>query len=199
MNKEKQTLVIIISAPSGCGKTTIVNKLLGKMPGIKRSISCTTRAPREGEADGEDYIFMSEEEFKRKREEGAFLEWEDNFGQSYGTLEAQAKEAASEGRDIVLSIDVKGARKVKKKIPESISVFIMPPSVEELYARLKGRNTDNNEQLEMRIKEARKEIEASDEYDYLVVNEDLDQAIEEICAIITEEKENRKEQTKSEE
>lgn len=199
MNKEKQTLVIIISAPSGCGKTTIVNKLLGKMPGIKRSISCTTRSPREGEADGEDYIFMSEEEFKRKREEGAFLEWEDNFGQSYGTLEVQAKEAASEGRDIVLSIDVKGARKVKKKIPESISVFIMPPSVEELYARLKGRNTDNNEQLEMRIKEARKEIEASDEYDYLVVNEDLDQAIEELCEIITEEKENRKEQTKSEE
>ncbi len=199
MNKEKQTLVIIISAPSGCGKTTIVNKLLGKMPGIKRSISCTTRSPREGEADGEDYIFMSEEEFKRKREEGAFLEWEDNFGQSYGTLEVQAKEAAAEGRDIVLSIDVKGARKVKKKIPESISVFIMPPSVEELYARLKGRNTDNNEQLEMRIKEARKEIEASDEYDYLVVNEDLDQAIEELCEIITEEKENRKEQTKSEE
>ena len=199
MNKEKQTLVIIVSAPSGCGKTTIVNKLLEKMPDIKRSISCTTRAPREGEEKDKDYIFISEEEFKKKTKEDAFLEWEENFGRSYGTLAEQITRARRENRDIVLSIDVKGARKVKKKIPESISIFIMPPSVEELQARLKGRKTDDSAQLELRIKEAKKEIEASDEYDYLIVNEDLSEAVDELCSIIKEEKENRKGQKKREE
>ena len=189
---KKEALIIIISAPSGSGKTTLINSLQEKMPGIKRSVSYTTRQPRTGEKDKEDYIFISREEFKEKAEKGEFLEWEENFNNFYGTSRQQFQEAAEKGEDIILSIDVKGAKKVKERFPESISVFIMPPSAEELAQRLKKRNTDRQKQVSLRLEEARREIKAADEYDYLIVNDDLEEAAEELKTIIENEKKNRK-------
>lgn len=192
MAEKKEPLIIIVSAPSGSGKTTIVNNLLGKMENITKSISCTTRKPREDEKDGEDYIFIPKEEFIQKAENGAFLEWEKNFDEYYGTSRDQVEEALAKGEDIILSIDVKGARSLKKHYPESISVFIMPPSAEELEARLRKRNTDREQQVSMRLKESKQEVEAVDEYDYLVVNEDIDKSVDELKSIIEEEKKRRK-------
>ncbi len=182
--RERKPLMIVVSAPSGGGKTTIVESLLRKVSDITRSVSVTTRAPRPGEKDKEDYIFVSGEEFKKRIEEGDFLEWEENFENYYGTSETQIKEALSCGKDVVLCIDVKGARTVKEKFPESLSVFIMPPSIEELKDRLEKRDADHPEQVALRLEEAKKEIEAADEYDYMVVNEELEKAEKELVAIV---------------
>jgi guanylate kinase len=195
--QKKKSLIIVISAPSGSGKTTIITKLLEKTDGVKRSVSETTRQPRAGEEDGTDYHFITEEEFKRKIDENGFLEWEENFGYYYGTPIRQFEEAVDKGLDIILSIDVKGARNVKNRFPESISVFVMPPSKEELAQRLKGRNTDQEKQVSMRLEEAKREIEAADEYDYLIVNEDLDEAVEELKGIIENERKNVKQREKA--
>ena len=192
MTQKKEALIIIVSAPSGSGKTTLVDRLLEKCEGVKRSISCTTRAPREGEKEGDDYIFLSQEDFKKKAEAGDFVEWEETFDNFYGTPKDQFTEALEKGEDIILSIDVKGARNVKKEFPESISVFIMPPSAEELAERLRNRNTDKESQVSLRLKESSREIEAADEYDYLVINDDLERSVEELRSIIEEERINRK-------
>ncbi len=192
MQGKQESLVIIVSAPSGSGKTTMVKLLQEKLPGVRRSISCTTRAPRGDEKRDEDYIFISEEEFRDKAGAGEFLEWEENFGKCYGTPRSQVEEAVEKGEDIILSIDVKGARAVKKIIPESISVFVMPPSVKELEERLRKRNTDRESQVEVRLKEAKRELEAADEYDYLIVNKDLAEAVAELRTIIEKERSNRK-------
>ncbi|MFC1643969.1 guanylate kinase [Candidatus Omnitrophota bacterium] len=191
MTRKKEPLIVIVSAPSGSGKTTIISRLMAKMPEVKRSISYTTRQPREGEKDREDYVFISPEQFKEKIEKGEFLEWEENFGNYYGTSKGQFAEAVERGADIILSIDVKGARAVKKNFPESISVFIMPPSAEELATRLKARDTDQDQEISLRLKESPREIAAADEYDYLIVNKDLEEAVEELKAIIKNERGNR--------
>lgn len=192
MNQKKEALIIIVSAPSGSGKTTVVGKLLGELTGIKRSISYTTRAPREGESAGDDYVFISKEDFMKKAEAGDFAEWEETFDNFYGTPKAQFTEAVEKGEDIILSIDVKGARTIKKSFPESVSIFIMPPSEEELVARLRNRKTDKESQVALRLKESAKEIEAADEYDYLIVNDDLGKSVEELKSIIETERTNRK-------
>ena len=197
--EKREPLIIVVSAPSGSGKTTLVSRLLEKMPGIKRSISYTTREPRESEKEGEDYIFITKEEFERRIEENDFLEWEKNFNNYYGTSKEQFREAVDKGEDIVLSIDVKGARRVKNKVPESISVFIMPPSDKELETRLRKRNTDQEQQVSMRLKESKAEIASADEYDYLIVNENIEEATEELRMIIENERDNRKSETKKEE
>jgi guanylate kinase len=184
MSKGRKPLIIIVSAPSGSGKTTIVKGLLGKMRGIKRSVSFTTREPRQDEQSGVDYVFVSREEFKKKIEDGSLLEWEENFGEYYGTSRGQVEEAMRGGEDVILSIDVKGAKTVKKIFPQSISIFIMPPSMEELSSRLKKRKTEEDNQVSMRLKESQTEIASSDEYEYLIVNDDLDKAIEELREII---------------
>ena len=193
---EREPLVIIVSAPSGSGKTTIIKHLLEKMPGVKRSISYTTRPPREGEKQQEDYIFLSREEFEKRIEKGELLEWEENFGHYYGTSKAQLDEAIEKKEDLILSIDVKGARKVREKIPESISIFVMPPSVEELRSRLEGRNTDQETDVSQRLKESEREIASSDEYDYVIVNVEIDKAVEELYSIIEKERQNRQKMRK---
>ncbi|MFH1305459.1 MAG: guanylate kinase [Candidatus Omnitrophota bacterium] len=187
----KNSLIIVVSAPSGSGKTTIVSRLLETTPGTRRSVSYTTRPPRKGEADGKDYIFIREEEFKKKREQGELLEWEENFGNCYGTSRQQILDAREKGEDIILNIDVRGARKVKEAFPESISVFVMPPSPEELVARLKRRNTDQEKDVSLRLKEAEREIAAAEEYDYLIVNDDLEKAARELKTIIENERKLR--------
>jgi len=193
---ERDPLVIIVSAASGSGKTTIIKHLLEKMPGVKRSISYTTRPPREGEKQQEDYIFLSREEFEKKIEKGELLEWEENFGHYYGTSKAQLDEAIEKKEDLILSIDVKGARKVREKIPESISIFVMPPSVEELRSRLEGRNTDQETDVSQRLKESEREIASSDEYDYVIVNEEIEKAVDELYSIIEKERQNRQKMRK---
>jgi len=185
-------LIMIVSAPSGSGKTTIVEKVLDKVNGLKRSISYTTRAPREGEKEGADYMFISREVFMEKVASGEFLEWEENFDNCYGTSAEQVKEAVGKGDDIILSIDVKGARKVRERFPESVSVFIMPPSAEELKERLVKRAADEKSNMQLRLQEADREMSAADEYDYIIVNEDLERAVDELCHIIEVERKNRK-------
>ncbi|MGB3082024.1 MAG: guanylate kinase [Candidatus Omnitrophota bacterium] len=191
---ETKNLIIIISAPSGSGKTTIVDRLLEKMPELYQLVSYATREQRKGEVDKKDYIFISKEEFKGKANRGELLEWEEVFGHFYGTSEEQLRDALEKNEDIILSIDVKGAREVRKKFPESIGIFIMPPSIEELASRLKKRNTDKDSAVSTRLKEAEREMTASDEYDYLVINEDLEKAVDEVQAIIETERRNRKKQ-----
>ncbi|MBF0494798.1 MAG: guanylate kinase [Candidatus Omnitrophica bacterium] len=187
-----EPLILIISAPSGAGKTTIANKILKDDPDIKQTVSYTTRTPRTGEKNGREYFFISDEDFKKKIENKEFLEWEENFGKYYGTLKKQAEDILAGGKDVLLSIDVKGGKTVKAAYPASVSVFIMPPSVEALETRLTGRNTEKNEEIRRRLKEAEREIKAAEEYDYLLVNEDLDKAVAELKTIIKTERTNRK-------
>jgi guanylate kinase len=184
--------LIVVSAPSGTGKTTIVEKVLGKMDNIRRSVSFTTREPRTGEKQGQDYVFLSGEEFLKKKEQGEFLEWEEIFGNHYATSREQISKGLEEGCDLVLSIDVRGAESVKEAFPDSINVFIMPPSEEELKNRLRNRKTDQEQQQKVRLAEARREIRAGRDFDYTVVNDDLDRAVEEFCGIIEKEREKRK-------
>jgi guanylate kinase len=190
--KKKEPLIIVLSAPSGSGKTTLVSELLKVMPGVARSISYATREPREGEKDGEDYIFVSDEEFERMRERGEFLECEENFGHKYGTSKKQIKEILEKGLNVILSIDVKGARTVKAEFPQSISIFVMPPSPQELEARLRGRKTDGESQVEMRLKESKQELAAADEYDFLLINKDIGAAVAELKQVIETEIDNRR-------
>ncbi len=191
MTQEKKTLIVIVSAPSGSGKTTIVSRVLNGISGMERSVSYTTRQARESETEGKDYIFISKEDFEKKIKDGEFLEYEVNFGNYYGTSFARFKEVLAQGKDIILSIDVKGAGQVKKAFPESVSVFIMPPSREALEERLKKRNSDDKKEVLLRLKEAAREIAARDEYDYLIINDDLTEAVNELKSIIIEERRNK--------
>jgi guanylate kinase len=189
--KGREPIIVVLSAPSGSGKTSIVAGLLNEMDSIARSVSYTTRSPREGEKDGEDYIFVSKEEFESMRDSGEFLECEENFGNYYGTSRRQIEQMLDKGLDVIMSIDVKGARTAKKEYPESISVFIMPPSIQELENRLRRRKTDEEIQVELRLRESKQELAASDEYDFLVVNNKLDEAVAELKQVIERERENR--------
>jgi len=191
-NRGRKPMVIIVSSPSGGGKTTIVKNLLRELEGVRRSVSYTTRKPRVDEKDTSDYTFISEKEFRKKIDGGELVEWEKNFGNYYGTPMSQIEKAASEGYDIILSIDVKGARQVKKAIPESVSVFILPPSTGELAKRLKRRNTEKEKELEERLSESGKEMAAAKEYDYQIINRDLDVATRELRDIIEKERNRRK-------
>ncbi len=185
-------IVLVVSAPSGGGKTTIVNQVLDKVTGIKRTVSYTTRKPRRGEKTKEDYIFVTKEDFQEKIEKEALLEWEKNFGNYYGTSEEQVRKIVGEGNDVILNIDVKGARRVKKIFPDCVRVFILPPSIEELEKRLSKRKTEKKEQMDRRISEAKNEMTAASEYEYTVVNETLDKAVAEVVAIIRKERKIRK-------
>ena len=188
----REPLIIVLSAPSGSGKTTIVARLIDSLTDITRSISYTTREPREGEKAGVDYVFVSREEFDGMKDNGEFLEWEENFGNYYGTGRKQVEDMLASGLDVIMSIDVKGARTAKKEYPESISVFVMPPSLGELENRLRRRKTDAESQVAIRLRESKQEVAASDEYDFLVVNNKLDEAVEEVKQVIEKERENRK-------
>ena len=187
-------LFIVMSAPSGCGKSTLIDMLLQEYHDIVYSISCTTRAPRGDEEDGLDYHFLSKERFEELIGEDAFLEYANVHDNYYGTLRAPIEEVLSEGNSMILDIDVQGAAKVRERVralPNSdplkigyVDIFVMPPSMDELRARLEGRGTDSRESIERRLANAEGEIARSGEYMYKVVNDDLAIAYKRLCDLI---------------
>jgi guanylate kinase len=175
---------VILSAPSGGGKTTIARMLLGRRPDLGYSVSCTTRAPRSGEVAGRDYYFMSRAEFIAKREQGAFAESAEVHGNLYGTLRAEVERVMSGGKHVVMDIDVQGAVQFVRAFPLSVTIFILPPSAEVLLERLRGRNTESSAQLAARLQSALQELQQVDEYEYVVINDDLERAVASVESII---------------
>lgn len=181
-------IAFVISAPSGCGKTTLTEKLIRKIRGLRRSISVTSRKPRAGEVDGRDYIFVDEIDFERAIKKGEFLEWVRYSGNYYGTPKKAVESLLRAGNDVALNLDVHGARAVKKAFKDAATIFVIPPSIEDLKARLKGRNTDHHFEIKRRIEIAEKELSHLPEYDYAVVNDKIEDALKKLKAIITAER-----------
>ena len=177
--------VFVITGPSGVGKGTVIRGLLERMPRLELSVSATTRRPRPGERDGLDYHFLTEEEFDRRVAAGEFLEHASYSGRRYGTLRSELTDRLAARVPVVLEIEVQGARKVRAAMPEAIQVFIAPPSLEALRARLVGRGTDSAEDVESRLRTARAELEARDEFAHVVVNDRLEEAVDELAAIVS--------------
>jgi guanylate kinase len=173
--------VLVITGPSGVGKGTLIRLLLDRFPRMALSVSATTRAPRPGEREGVDYRFLSPEEFQRRVDADEFLEWAEYAGNRYGTLRSELERDA---HPLVLEIEVQGARQVRERVPDATSVFIAPPSDEALRTRLVGRGSDSPDQIERRLAVARAELAAEDEFDHVIVNDDLDAAAEELGKLV---------------
>lgn len=190
MIKNKKTgQVIVISAPSGAGKGTIIKELLKKDNKTRwLSVSATSREKRQGEEEGINYYYLSKEEFEKKAKEGYFLEYTNYAGNYYGTPKEFIKEKIDNGIDVILEIEIEGATAIKKLIPEALFIFIMPPSLKELVKRLKNRGTETNDKILKRFHEAYKEVNEVTKYNYVVVNDEIENAVEKIEAIIKAEK-----------
>lgn len=184
----KKGLLFIVSAPSGTGKTTLCKNLLRRVRNLYLPVSVTTRSPRIGEKADRDYRYVNEDFFKAEIKKGNLLEWVKNFGYYYGTPKKDILRAINRGKDVLLRIDVKGAMQIKRRFPESILIFLKPPSMKELIRRLKKRNTDKSEEIDKRLKLAKKELGYISEYKYVVVNDDLNRAVKEFAAIIKNER-----------
>ncbi len=180
--------LIIISSPSGGGKGTLIKEILARVPNVGYSVSFTTRAIREGEADGQDYNFVSKEEFKRRIDAGEFLEFAEVHGNYYGTSAAQVEIETAAGRDVILEIDVQGAAQIIERFPEALSIFILPPSYEVLSERLAARGTETTETLELRLSNAIGEVRHFNRFQYALINDDKDIATGELETIILAER-----------
>lgn len=180
--------LFVVSAPSGTGKTTAVERLVGQVPCMVRSRSYTSRPARKGEVDGVDYNFVSARRFAAMIEAGAFLEWAEVFGYRYGTGAADTRAHRQAGRDVVLVIDVQGAQQVRRRVPDVVSIFVMPPSFEELRRRLRGRGSGNERVLRRRLDTARREVEARTDYDFGIVNDDLERCVDQLRSIVLAER-----------
>lgn len=176
--------LFILSAPSGTGKTTLCRRILSAFPDMRYSVSFTTRPPRNGETEGKDYHFISRLEFERMIRENRWAEWAKVHGNYYGTSADLLEEDLSKGRDVLLDIDVNGARQIIRRFPESMPIFIMPPSMDALRQRLKKRGSDPPEVIENRLRAAEKEIACSNEYRHVIVNDDLEETVEKLTALI---------------
>ena len=176
--------LFIVTAPSGAGKTTLVSGLLERDPQVRLSVSYTTRAPRAGEVNGQHYHFIDVPGFRALRDKGEFLEWAEVHNNYYGTSKRWLEEQTRAGRDILLEIDWQGAQQVRKVFPKAVGVFILPPSVEELERRLRGRGTDSEDVIARRVLAARGEMRHVAEFDYVIINENLPTAIEDLVAVV---------------
>lgn len=185
---EKKGLLLVFSGPSGAGKGTICRAVKQKNPSLRLSISATTRPPRKGEVDGVDYFFLKEKEFKKMIEGGRLLEWAEVYGNYYGTPVDFVQAELDRGNDVILEIDTQGALQVKKKFPEAVLIFIAPPSRSELISRLESRGTDSAGEIQKRLSCTTVEMGLANRYDYIVINDDIEQALGKINAIITAEK-----------
>lgn len=188
MNMNKKGILFVISGPSGVGKGTIKEALLKEIGDMASSISVTTRKPRVGEIDGEDYFFVSKEEFTKKIEKDEFLEWAQVYTNMYGTPRDFVSKQLDKGTDVLLEIDIQGALQVKKKMPSAVYIFISPPSIKELAFRLSCRGKDSPESISKRLAACENEMKQVKHYDYLVVNDDLNEAVKKVQAIILAER-----------
>ena len=184
MSSKDRGLLFIVSAPSGAGKTTLVERLVEQVPDLKLSRSYTSRPARDGETDGVDYNFVTRERFEAMVTAGGFLEWADVFGNLYGTAAADTERILAAGCDLVLVIDVQGARQVRRRGFETTAVFVMPPSFDALERRLRGRSKDSEAAIQRRLQVAREEVSSFAEYDYVVVNDELTAAVDRLRGII---------------
>jgi guanylate kinase len=178
------TTVFIISAPSGSGKSTLVGQLMKTVPALRFSVSYTTREPRGHEQNGQDYYFISRDEFESRIQAGEFLEWAEVFGHYYGTHRHELEKAGADGVDLVLDIDVQGARQLKKRIPAAVSIFILAPSRKVLEQRLRSRSQDSEPVIERRLREAAEEIRNYSQYDYVIVNSEVAASLDTLVSIV---------------
>ncbi len=190
MSNEQRSrgLLFVVSAPSGTGKTTVVERLVQIFPDLGMSRSYTSRAMREGEQDGVDYNFITRERFEAMVAEDAFLEWADVFGNLYGTGKAETERELVGGRDLILVIDVQGARQVRSHGAHAIGIFVLPPSFDALESRLRGRSKDSEEAISKRLTTARREVRAVAEYEYVIVNDELDACVDRLRSIVLAER-----------
>jgi len=175
--REQKGKLFVFAAPSGAGKTTLVKAVVAKRPELRFSISYTTRKPRSNEVDGADYLFITRREFLRLRDRGEMLEYAEVFDNYYATSRSQVEKHLADNRNVILEIDWQGARQVRESMPECVTVFILPPSVAELERRLRDRRTDSPEVIERRLRDALSDMSHWDEFDYVIINDDLNQAV----------------------
>jgi guanylate kinase len=187
-NTKRLGSLLVITAPSGAGKSTLVKRLRASLDEIAFSVSYTTRSPRLGEEHAREYFFVSVQDFEKMKAENQFLEWAKVHSNYYGTHRATVEEALKDGKDLILDIDVQGAEQIKKAMPQAVLIFIMPPSFDALSERLYSRNLDTKEVIERRLKEASSEVAYYQEFDYIIVNDDLDQATELLIAVAKSER-----------
>ena len=176
--------LFVISGSSGVGKGTVIKEFMKLHPEFKLSVSCTTRKPREGEINGVHYFFLDKNEFKNNIDKNEYLEWAEFSGNFYGTQKAYVEKKIAEGKDLILEIDTKGALIVKSKMPEAKLIFIMPPSIEELEARLRGRNTETEEAIQRRLESTKLEMENAEKFDYKVINDSIENAVKSLETIM---------------
>jgi guanylate kinase len=176
--------LFVVSAPSGAGKTTLCSRLLERFPDLAYSISHTTRAPRPGEREGRDYFFVSRDQFLEMIDQGRLLEYAEVFGRYYGTSRKFVVDRLRSGQGVLADVDVAGARQIKNNYPDAVLIFIVPPTLAELERRLRNRGTESEADLSRRLNEARRELEVRDLYDYLVVNDEVDRAVDDLAAVV---------------
>jgi len=183
-NSNGKGRLFVVSGPSGVGKGTVVAEVMKRFPNLKRAVTYTTRQQRQGEISGKDYRFVTREEFERLKEQGAFLEWAEVYGNFYGSPKQEVEQLLSRGCHVVLVLDVQGALAVKRQIPEAVLIFLEPPSLDELRRRLETRGTEPPELIERRIAKAKWEMEQASKFDHIILNDKLEEAVEELVKLM---------------
>jgi guanylate kinase len=195
--KSGRGMLVVVSSPSGGGKGTLIDRVLHTVPGVSYSVSYTTRSPRAGEQQGREYFFVSTAAFEEMIQRGDFLEWANVYGSLYGTSRAQVERERDAGRDIVLEIDVQGAESIRRLVADAVTIFILPPSFEMLRSRLVARGTDAEEDLQRRLRGAPAEVEQYRNFQYVILNDDISRASEQLAAVIYAERARRERQQES--